>query len=250
MRPEPDEIAALVQRLVSGPWPTDEHERVDWFHQHGLPGDARPVPDRDDRTSHGARFEADGPPGWGATEWRFFDGAFVGLCWFFWFDLSDAQTRAAADSLRGSFNMAWPPVEQLEDPVQGFTSLWTAGECQIDMYFHASRSLSNKHSAPSGVQLHVDHIDRAAVEEGFAVRHPAAPPAGWAPPTTGGTGRLPRTPWPTSNPLTATRWVDPKHPLLPRAGRTPGSAQWERRADKGYVALRRKVHPLRHYRRR
>lgn len=167
VKPPPEQVADLVRRLVASPWPTSEAERAAWFAEHGLPTYGQPSPgwEQAPRSEHAI---AEGPPGWGATEWHAFDGAFVGLCWFLWFEDPEPDTRAAAEALQDAFDRAWPRVDSLDDPVQGLTRLWATGEAQVDLYVHAPRVTPRGDPTRGGVQLHVDHAARAAAEDAVA----------------------------------------------------------------------------------
>ncbi|WP_431797335.1 hypothetical protein [Microbacterium kunmingense] len=166
MTPPPEQVVELVRRLATSPWPTSEAERVAWFTQHGLPTHGRAAAEEGSTLS--AHAAADGPPGWGTTQWHVFDDAFVGLCWFLWRDASDRETRAAAELLATAFDARWTLVERLDDPVQGFTALWSVDDVHVDLYFHAPRVTPHGHPIDSVVQLHVDHAARAATADAVA----------------------------------------------------------------------------------
>lgn len=76
--PAPTDVAELVRRLISSPWPTTETERRAWFAQNGL--------DMTEKATEGDFVVAEGPSVWGKPRggWHFHDGEFVGLYWFLW----------------------------------------------------------------------------------------------------------------------------------------------------------------------
>lgn len=129
--PAPTDVAELVRRLISSPWPTTETERRAWFAQNGL--------DMTEKATEGDFVVAEGPSVWGKPRggWHFHDGEFVGLYWFLWAGESWATVVApAATQLQDLFSgIAGSPVDvgEASGPATGFRASWTVDGYSIEI---------------------------------------------------------------------------------------------------------------------
>lgn len=165
--PAPTDVAELVRRLISSPWPTTETERRAWFAQNGL--------DMTEKATEGDFVVAEGPSVWGKSRggWHFHDGEFVGLYWFLWAGESWATVVApAATQLQDLFSgIAGSPVDvgEASGPATGFRASWTVDGYSIEMYAHGPDLGGDvPDERATAVQLHVDHASRSAREDAAA----------------------------------------------------------------------------------
>lgn len=162
--PSAPELADLVVAMVGSEWPTTEEERVAWARERGLPDGGDACTDLDERLPETRNFEAPGAVL--QCGWHFFRDEFVGIN-LFWDEGAAAPgvVSAAAETLREQFSQRWEPVEELADEIQGFTALWQPQGKQIDLYWHAPRTLPDGAPITGCLQLHVDHHGRAMAQE-------------------------------------------------------------------------------------
>lgn len=153
--------------MVASVWPTTEAERRDWFAALGLPpGEGRVIEVQSDSAS--VMCQGAAAAGWPPIGWHSHDGRFVGVHWFLWAGEDEDATLQAAEELRDALSARWPVVEELADPVQGFTALWRSAPLVVDLYYHAPRDHGAGRSSAGVVQLHVNHAERADALEAIA----------------------------------------------------------------------------------
>lgn len=160
-------MAAMVQAMVASAWPTTEAGRRDWFAALGLPsGEGRVV----EVDSDAGRVLCEGPAagGWPPIGWHSHDGRFVGVHWFLWAGEDEVATRRSAEELRDLLSSRWQVMEELSDPIQGFTALWQPAGLVVDLYYHAPRAHGAGRTSADVVQLHLDHAERADALEAIA----------------------------------------------------------------------------------
>ena len=79
------------------------------------------------------------------------------------------DTRTAAETLRSQLARHWPVIETVSAANGGFAVLRHADGVEVDMYYHLPQREPGSVAVPGSVQLHVDHLERAAASEAQAV---------------------------------------------------------------------------------
>ncbi len=79
------------------------------------------------------------------------------------------DTRTAAETLRSQLARHWPVIETVSAANGGFAVLRHADGVEVDMYYHPPQREPGSVTVTGSVQLHVDHLERAAASEAQAV---------------------------------------------------------------------------------
>ncbi|MEZ5089645.1 MAG: hypothetical protein R2719_07895 [Micropruina sp.] len=68
----------------------------------------------------------------------------VGVHWFLWAGEDEDEIRAAAESLRTRLSARWRVIDAAAGPAGGFTALWEPDGSQIDLYYHAPGTTTDR----------------------------------------------------------------------------------------------------------
>lgn len=165
MQPAPTvhQVRDAVSAMLASDWPTTDAERRAWLHGLGL---SPSVPLR------AAPNGGTGIDGWGNASlmWGVHDREFVGVGFFLWAGLPDAEVGRLGDDLLDALTSELGTAsEQRGTPHGGRTAFWAHDGRTVDAYIHrASSPRPGAPTLPPSVQLHVDDTERAACREADA----------------------------------------------------------------------------------
>ena len=137
--PHPDEVAALVAKVVSAPWPNDRQQSAAYLTGLGCTAHAA-LPRREDDLPEEERGLLQ-MPGSETGTWAAVDGLLDGLNFFFYPGQHGAQALTGFDAVSRRLHAAYgPPADEGGYPSGHRYAVWLVGETSIQLYAHVEQA--------------------------------------------------------------------------------------------------------------